>query len=423
VKALVDSGCKIIRFAISNRRDLSTFIKLQPKLPREKVALVADLHFGSTLAMEALDHFDKVRINPGNFGLYRTPTTNEHTEVSFSRERARVHASAVAFFRRAKKLGRAVRIGCNAGSVATRMHWRHRNGDDALLNSAWEFLQWAREENFSDIVISIKASDCLRTVALNRKKHRRMAEEGPMVPLHIGVTEAGNGISGRVRAALGIGTLLSEDIGATLRVSLAEPPEQEMEVANGLLRCIASSPLPASDWERLQLTFAEDGIHLNCSPSDGIVVRIWKFLHQIAAAGPNAQLNIPGNALDQEIVEEIFQVCGWGKFHTEIIACPTCGRTGYDVAAVVDELRQRLGNLPGLRIAVMGCMINGIGEMGNSDYGYIGGGKGTVNLYRRGNCIQRDIPEKNAIDVLEQLINSDRKLCERPLPDHYPSDP
>jgi 1-hydroxy-2-methyl-2-(E)-butenyl 4-diphosphate synthase len=414
VATLVAAGCQLIRFAVPNRRELAAFAHLCPRLPRDSVAYVADLHFGSSLAVDALQYFDKVRINPGNFGHRRTPPPDSYGEESYRRERDGVELCARNFFRRAREMGRAVRIGCNGGSVAARMRWLHRGAtgtDDALLASAWEFLRWAREEKLSAVVLSLKASDCLRTVALNREARRRMDAEGWDVPLHIGVTEAGSAIAGRVRAAIGIGALLSDGLGDTLRVSLTEREENEMEVARQLLHCAATRPLPPVNWESLAPELVATGGRAIGGDADDPLATIWSILHQIAGAGPGARLTVPpGDGRLREIVEEIFQACGWGSFHTEIISCPACGRTGYNVAAVADELHRRLGNFPGLRVAVMGCVVNGVGEMGDADYGYIGSGKNTVNLYHRGVCVREAIPEKNAIDVLEQLIHGDPKV-------------
>ncbi|MDR2029924.1 MAG: flavodoxin-dependent (E)-4-hydroxy-3-methylbut-2-enyl-diphosphate synthase [Puniceicoccales bacterium] len=415
VDRLLAVDCRLIRLALANRRDLSNFLSLLRFLPRDGVAYVADLHFGSELALAALDVCEKVRINPGNFGIFRTRPWREYDNASFAKERELVAGQARTFFQKAAKMNRAVRIGCNGGSIAGRMRWRH--GDSALLASMEEMVAWAREVGMENLVISLKASDCRRTVEWNRMAVRRMAEFGWDYPLHLGVTEAGCGVAGLVRGAIGIGTLVSAGMGDTLRLSLAEAPEREVEFCRTLLAFLDRYPFPPVEFGKKSVAIVDGCADLCIDPcASDRDMALLGIVHRILSAPQLRTVAIGRGRCEEwrrEVVEWTLQCCGWGNFRTEIIACPTCGRTTYDVAAAADAVRVRLGNLPNVRIAVMGCVVNGVGEMGDADYGYIGCGKGRVNLYRKGICLLRSVPEKNAIDVLEEWIYSDGKVCGR----------
>jgi 1-hydroxy-2-methyl-2-(E)-butenyl 4-diphosphate synthase len=417
VERLLAAGCRLIRFAVATRRDLFDFCSLRRRLPRAGVAYVADLHFGSELALAALEFFEKVRINPGNFGVFRTRPA--YDEESFSRERERVAEQALAFFQKAARLDRAVRIGCNGGSPAGRMRWRHGE-EAALFASAREMGEWAREAGLEQVVFSFKASDCARTVEENLRAARHLAEWGWDYPLHLGMTEAGNGPEGRIRGAIAVGALLSQGLGDTLRLSLAEAPEREVEFGKKLLTFVRLHPFPPPRFGGKTVAVgtgsgpADLCIGPGDGPGDGALLAI---VRQILSTPHLRTLAIaPGRdePWRREVAEWTLQSCGWGQFRTEIVACPTCGRTSYDVAAAVGAIRSRLGNLPGVRIAVMGCVVNGVGEMGHADYGYIGCGNGMVNIYRRGICLLRAVPEENAIDALEKCIYPAGKVRVQP---------
>jgi (E)-4-hydroxy-3-methylbut-2-enyl-diphosphate synthase len=424
VESLRTAGCFLIRVALPTITSLRQFESLRHAVEGEHVAFVADLHFGSQLALDALDIFEKVRINPGNFAIHRTPAPDGYDEKLFAREEEMVREEADKFFRKAKKLRRVVRIGCNGGSVSARMRWRWGDETAALLRSAEDMHRWATDCDFSDLVFSFKASDPLQTISLNVIASKKMACDGQHPPFHIGVTEAGVGSVGRVKGALGIGVLLSQGIGDTIRVSLTEPPEKEISFAKKLLRFVGEHPLQAPKTCPATLRVVE---HVN---SDASTLKILPFpepfdgdaaalaiLQQILVTPSAATICVvPGANYEErrEIVEDAVQACGFGKMRTEVIACPTCGRTTCDVAALAKEVRRRLGNFPQLKIAVMGCVVNGVGEMGNADYGCIGCGGGNVNVYRRGVCLLRGVASAGAVDELERLINADIGMESKP---------
>jgi (E)-4-hydroxy-3-methylbut-2-enyl-diphosphate synthase len=417
VEELLAASCFLIRLAIPTRRSLADFCRLRGAIRDSRVAFIADLHYGSELAMDALDVFEKVRINPGNFAIRRTARAADYDEDRFLRERDSVESQAREFFLKARRQRRAVRIGSNGGSIAARTEWNCGRGGEALLEGALEMARWAREAEFHDLVFSFKSSDALTTIAANKLARQRMDELGWHYPFHLGVTEAGNGYAGRAAGALGIGSLLSQGIGDSLRLSLTEPPLREVEFAKKLLAFCGEKPLPEAPHRQWPVAVVEDRLAAGCveaplseEPFDSDRCLL-ETLHCFLCAEDLRAVHVPDGphrSQRQEIAKTVLQCCRWGKFFTEIVACPTCGRTTYDVGGVVDGLRERFGNYPHLRIAVMGCVVNGIGEMGDADYGYIGCGNGKVNLYKRGTCVVRGIKEKQAIGALAKLLSSEK---------------
>jgi (E)-4-hydroxy-3-methylbut-2-enyl-diphosphate synthase len=401
---LGEGGCPVIRVAIPNRGTLDRFCNLQDEFSGAGIIFVADLHYGSELALEALEVFEKVRINPGNFATARREKWENYSAEMFDGERERVGGEAMRFFTRARLLGRGVRIGSNGGSPAARWLWKcGSNGEEALLRGALEMARWAEDATFRNLFFSFKHSDCRRSVRLVREASRRMGEMGLSFPFHLGVTEAGNGLEGRVKGAIGIAIPLALGLGETLRLSLSESSLEEVKFAKKLLHFFQRQPLdPGRIPERRPRLRLESDPPL--ADEDGLVLEI---VHRIFQAGEDGEVPIAATALEQRIGEIALQAWGWGKFSTEIVACPTCGRTGYAVGSVVEKIRARLGHLPHLKIAVMGCLVNGVGEMGDADYGYIGSGRGLVNLYRHGECVKRGIAEERAIDELENLLARD----------------
>jgi (E)-4-hydroxy-3-methylbut-2-enyl-diphosphate synthase len=251
-----------------------------------------------------------------------------------------------------------------------------------------------------------------------------MEEMGWDLPFHLGVTEAANGLEGRVKGALGVGILLSQGIGNTLRISLTESPVQEVRFARKLLRfleknsfpCPPFSPKEVPVWEVLP-PHPPPTVASICPFPPGLDgdERIFSTIQLLLSTPDLSAVHLeegPDRDQRRAIVEAVLQACGWGRFSTEIIACPTCGRTSCDVAALVEGVRNRLGRLPHLKIAIMGCVVNGIGEMGDADYGCMGCGGGKVNLYHNGICVQSGVEEGEAIDALENRLARDGKLVQ-----------
>jgi (E)-4-hydroxy-3-methylbut-2-enyl-diphosphate synthase len=316
---LREAGCRIVRLTTQGLREAESMRRIAARVRGEwpDVALVADVHFQPAVALALADVVDKVRINPGN---YNDPAGEQFT----------------ALVDRCRETGTAIRIGVNHGSLSTRIVERFGDTPEGMTASAMEFLRVCRARGFDQVVVSMKASNPRVMVAAYRTLVAAMDAEEMRYPLHLGVTEAGSGLDGRVKSAVGIGALLVDGLGDTIRVSLTEPPEAEIPVARAIL-----------------------------------------------------------------------QACGLDRSRAEFIACPGCGRTLFSLSPVLEEVKAALGHLPGLKIAVMGCVVIGPGEMADADYGYVGAGPGRITLYRGREVVRRDIPQADALPALVDLLKTD----------------
>ena len=337
IKRCVAAGAEIIRLTTQGEREVNSVAEIKRRLAADGIVvpLVADVHFSSSVALKAACVVDKVRINPGNFiKPIKKDFTIDYTDEEFEQERLVLRERFVEFLEVCKKHSTTVRIGVNHGSLGERMMNRYGDTPMGMVESCLELLRMCRQENFDQIVISLKASNTVLMIEAVKLLVEKMEAEDFHFPLHLGVTEAGDGEDGRIKSAVGIGSLLAVGIGDTIRVSLSEPPEAEIPVAFGILQATRS--------------------------------RITK---------------------------------------TEYISCPSCGRTLFDLQTAVRRVRERTSHLVGLKIAVMGCIVNGPGEMADADYGYVGAGKGKISLYKGKNCVERNIPEDEAVDKLLALID------------------
>ena len=337
IKRCVAAGAEIIRLTTQGEREVNSVAEIKRRLAADGIVvpLVADVHFSSSVALKAACVVDKVRINPGNFiKPIKKAFTTDYTDEEFEQERLALRERFVEFLDVCKKHHTAVRIGVNHGSLGERMMNRYGDTPMGMAESCLELLRMCRQENFDQIVISLKASNTVLMIEAVKLLVEKMDAEDFHFPLHLGVTEAGDGEDGRIKSAVGIGSLLAVGIGDTIRVSLSEPPEAEIPVAFGILQATRS--------------------------------RITK---------------------------------------TEYISCPSCGRTLFDLQTAVRRVRERTAHLVGLKIAVMGCIVNGPGEMADADYGYVGAGKGKISLYKGKTCVERNIPEDEAVDKLLALID------------------
>lgn len=341
IKRCVAAGAEIIRLTTQGEREVNSVAEIKRRLAAVGIVvpLVADVHFSSSVALKAACVVDKVRINPGNFiKPIKKDFSTDYTDEEFEQERLALRERFVEFLDVCKKHHTAVRIGVNHGSLGERMMNRYGDTPMGMAESCLELLRMCRQENFDQIVISLKASNTVLMIEAVKLLVKKMDAEDFHFPLHLGVTEAGYGEDGRIKSAVGIGSLLAVGIGDTIRVSLSEPPEAEIPVAFGILQATRS--------------------------------RITK---------------------------------------TEYISCPSCGRTLFDLQTAVRRVRERTSHLVGLKIAVMGCIVNGPGEMADADYGYVGAGKGKISLYKGKTCVERNIPEDEAIDKLLALIDKYEK--------------
>lgn len=381
------AGAQLIRLTTQGLKEVEALARIKERLRAEGIytPLVADVHFSSDVALAVAGIADKVRINPGNF--------------------ARVHEEACDRFRQlialCREKGTAIRIGLNHGSLGERITSLYGNTPEAMKEAVMEWLRMCEEEDFHRVAVSLKASNTRVMVDAYRLLEKAMREElGHLYPLHLGVTEAGGGDTGRIKSSVGIGTLLREGIGDTVRVSLTENPVGEIEAGRQIVEACKATPGPihAASWNEFIIRASVlygPGL-LECRADDCDL----------------SGCTIEGKPLTAEqedyFKDALLQACRRRFTKPEYIACPGCGRTLYDLETVFNEVRRRTSHLAGLRIAVMGCIVNGPGEMADADYGYVGEGRGHVTLYRGREAVLRHIPQEEAIDKLLELIDSDR---------------
>lgn len=500
------AGADIDRLTAQGVREAANMGEIRKRL-RERgcgIPLVADIHFNPHAAEEAARHVEKVRINPGNFvDPGRTFRKLEYTDEEYLLELKKIEDRFVPFLNLCKAHGTAIRIGVNHGSLSDRIMSRYGDTPSGMVESAMEFLRVAVKENFNDIVISIKASNTVVMVETVRRLVRAMDAEGMKFPLHLGVTEAGDGEDGRVRSAVGIGTLLGEGIGDTIRVSLSEAPEAEVPVARELavyLSSRASAPsvegkyapgydavmpsrrptrkigivggdavpvvvgydlldeetlyrVPAGELRGLldepsrhaalagkvivvtsdhanPVADISSAIHKLWSaglenpviasldygdtPADKTVIRASADFGALLLNGLIDGVEIKSSTMNREAIDRlglgILQASRRRVTKTEFVSCPGCGRTMFDLQETVARVKAATSMYPGLKIAVMGCIVNGPGEMADADYGYVGAGVGNVSLYRGKELVEKNIPSAEAVDHLIALMKADGRI-------------
>ena len=521
---IVERGGELVRLTTQGNREAVNLGNIKEQLIARgcRVPLVADVHFNASVADTAARYADKVRVNPGNYvDTARTFKHIDYSDAEYADELKRLRERFVAFLDICKAEGKAVRVGVNHGSLSDRIMSRYGDTPSGVVESCMEFLRICRDENFNNVVVSIKTSNTAMMVTTVRRLVRVMAQEGISYPLHLGVTEAGDAEDGRIKSAVGIGALLADGIGDTLRVSLAEAPENEIPVAKELADYVASraghAPVEAvaapsfnyeepvrratKEWgiiggnnvpvvfggEVADADIAADFIAADvvvCSPSEAVngsfvaleykdltteniaklkslenavivastthanpVGELRALVHKLTIEGVDAPVIIrraynepsveslrikasadlgvllidglvdglwlenPSSSADElnAIMFGILQATRARISKTEYIACPGCGRTMYDLQGTLARIKAATAHLKGLKIGVMGCIVNGPGEMADADYGYVGAARGKVSLYRRKECVEKNIPEEEAIERLLQLIDSDRK--------------
>lgn len=415
-KRIIDAGGELVRFTTQGTREAENMKNISARLKADgyMTPLVADVHFTAHTADVAAQYCEKVRINPGNYvDPGRTFKHLEYTDEEYQEELKKIEAKLVPFINICKEHHTAVRIGVNHGSLSDRIMSRYGDTPKGIVESCMEFLRIFRREQFSDVVISIKASNTVVMVTTVRLLVKTMDQEDMHYPLHLGVTEAGEGEDGRIKSAVGIGALLTEGIGDTIRVSLSEEPECEIPVARKLvdlipecmkLRAEAEASikddtititLDAPDWETLQLKAA-------MSVGALLIDRKATKLELCAERFSRSDLN--------SLSDAILQAARIKFTKTEYISCPGCGRTLYNLQETIARIKAATKDLVGLKIGIMGCIVNGPGEMADADYGYVGAGRGKISLYKAKECIEKNIPEAEAVDRLLELIRKDRGM-------------
>ena len=398
---LAKAGAQLIRLTVPSLAQVESLKEIKTILRSQGIdtPLVADVHFSSDIAIAAAEVVEKVRINPGNF----------HKDHEKAKEQ---FAKLVEV---CKVNGTAIRIGLNHGSLGDRITNLYGNTPFAMKEAVMEWLNMCIENSFYNIVVSLKASNTYVMVEAYRLLADEMQKTGTVFPMHLGVTEAGNGDGGRIKSALGISSLLSEGIGNTIRVSLTEDPENEIPVAQYLAdrydhklssslasitlegnKAIATYISPSR--EKLLMDFASDfGKRLLDKELDEIEIK--------GSYMDNSQLvELDGSEYAEYLVDELMQAARRRFYRPEYIACPGCGRTMYNLESTFNEVKKRTSHLKGMVIAVMGCIVNGPGEMADADWGYVGEGNGKVSIYKGKTPIEKHVPENEAIDKLLQHI-------------------
>ncbi len=438
VVSIADRGADIVRLTAQGKREGEALQPIMDSLKNQGVntAIVADIHFTPEIAMMAAEVVDKVRINPGNF---RTTNGELSRLIEICRRR-----------------GVALRIGVNHGSLAKRIFDEYGDTPEGMVASAMEFLRMCRAEQFDNVVVSMKSSNTRVMVHAYRLLVEAMEREGMTYPLHLGVTEAGDGIEGRIKSAVGIGTLLADGIGDTLRVSLTEAPENEVPVGRmivdyiakreGGFECVANhlptefrartsakpiihseitseyrvldahSANPTHEWRAAILNSSDSApvvLRRRYEESDKERVAIYAAIDMggLLIDGLAEGVWIDAPALSEAEIRDIelmlLQASRLRFSRTEYIACPSCGRTLYDIQATLAQIKARTSHLKDLKIGVMGCIVNGPGEMADADYGYVGSSPEHITLYRGREVVERNIHQSEAIDHLINIIKRD----------------
>ena len=401
-RVLAEEGARLIRITVPGLPDVDHVKRIKSTLRADGIQtpIVADIHFSSQTALAVAPIVEKVRINPGNF----------HKD----------HAEAVKRFRElirvCKDSGTAIRVGINHGSLGEYITNLYGNTPEAMAKAAMEWLGICLEEDFLNVVVSLKSSNTRVMVDAYRSLSRAMREEGHVFPTHVGVTEAGNGDSGRIKSCVGISSLLSEGIGDTIRVSLTESPVAELPVAKYLAarydRKIVSSMTSVSLKDRKAVATYH-------SPSfETLLMDVSCDFGKRLLDNEIDDLTLEGDYLDESgntvsiaesgkgayLVDELMQAARRRFYRPEYIACPGCGRTMYNIQSALAEVKAKTSHLKDTVIAVMGCVVNGPGEMADADWGYVGEGGGKVSIYKGKTPVLKHVPETEAVDRLLELI-------------------
>ena len=412
-KRIIDAGGELVRFTTQGTREAENMqhISAQLKADGYHQPLVADVHFTAHTADIAALYCEKVRINPGNYvDPGRTFKHLEYTDEEYADELQKIEKKLIPFINICKEHHTAVRIGVNHGSLSDRIMSRYGDTPEGIVESCMEFLRIFKRENFNDVVISIKASNTVVMVTTVRLLVATMDKEDMHYPLHLGVTEAGEGEDGRIKSAVGIGALLTEGIGDTIRVSLSEEPECEIPVARKLVELI---PECCRLREEAEASIKDDTITLTLDAPDMETLQLKAAMAVggllIDRKATKLVIEVRGKGQEVSLADAILQAARIKFTKTEYISCPGCGRTLYNLQETIARIKAATKDLVGLKIGIMGCIVNGPGEMADADYGYVGAGRGKISLYKQKVCVEKNIPEEEAVEKLLELIRSDRK--------------
>lgn len=397
----IEAGAELLRFTTQGLREVESLKEIHAQV-LTAVPLVADVHFNSEVADAAAEVVEAVRINPGNY----------------SRDASKLEERFIHLLDICRAHETAIRIGVNHGSLSERMMDKYGDTPLGMVESVMEFLRIAVDQEFENIVISVKASNTRVMVETVRLLVKTMQHEHMAFPLHLGVTEAGEGEDGRIKSAVGIGALLADGIGDTVRVSLSEAPENEIPVAQDLVDYFSDDESARYDGSvtaevldniggeaEVRYTSYEEDWDLFCLQAAAECGKLlWDYkATELTLVNPNfseTKLNF--------LSKDILQAARVRIYKTEYISCPGCGRTMFDLQKTVAEVKKATAHLTGLKIAVMGCIVNGPGEMADADYGYVGAGRDRISLYKGKECVLKNIPQEEAVEKLLELIEHDK---------------
>jgi (E)-4-hydroxy-3-methylbut-2-enyl-diphosphate synthase len=461
---IIEAGGELVRLTAQGVSEAENLVNIKREIRKAgfETPLCADIHFNPAAAEVAARIVEKVRINPGNYADRRASFIRQDLSGSeYRAEMERIRDRLLPLIRICTEYGTAVRIGVNHGSLSDRIMTRYGNTPEGMAVSAVEFLEIFTGEGFRNLVVSMKSSDTRVMVEANRILVRMMEDHDMHFPVHLGITEAGEGEDGRIISAAGSGTLLAEGIGDTLRVSLSEAPEKEIPVAREIIRAVAgpagrvkspSRPLPfrsAGDHYLPQVFTKKDGVFIDeqGKPYTGKVLAV--AAGELATLGEeqsgDALLNphfdednmetlvidaaallgrffitrrpsglcitnggaVSGEAL-RRLAFSVLQATEARITRTRYISCPTCGRTRFNLEEAVRSVKEATSHLTGMKIAVMGCVVNGPGEMAGADYGYVGAAEGKVHIYRGTEAVMKNVPQEEALAKLLELIERDQ---------------
>ena len=395
-RRLAAAGAQMIRITVPGLQDVPHMAAISAQLRSEGILtpLVADIHFSSATAIAVAPIVEKVRINPGNFHKGHDEACRQFRQLL---EVCREH-------------GTAIRVGVNHGSLGTRITSLYGNTPLGMAKAAMEWLEMCLEADFKNVVVSLKSSNTVVMVQAYRLLQEMMEKRGVVFPLHIGVTEAGNGDSGRIKSCIGCAALLAKGLGNTVRVSLTEDPEAELPVAQYLsdryagkvLSCLEEATVDAGVVTARYEAPSRERLMLDAACDWGPAL-LDRTVDDLVVTGSIAGKPIPAD-LAAYLADEIMQASRRRFYKPEYIACPGCGRTMYDLQKAFEEVKARTAHLKGMVIAVMGCIVNGPGEMADADWGYVGEGNGKVSIYRGSEAVLRHVPEEEAPGKLVELI-------------------
>ena len=414
VLRIAEAGGELVRLTTQGVREAENMrlIREGVRAAGCNVPLVADVHFNPRVADVAALYCEKVRINPGNYvDAARQFKHLEYTDEEYAQELAKIEKRLIPFLDICREHNTAIRIGVNHGSLSDRIMSRYGDTPEGIVESCMEFLRVCMRENFLNVVISVKASNTVVMVQSMRLLVQEMEKEGMDFPLHLGVTEAGEGEDGRIKSAVGIGALLTEGIGDTIRVSLSEAPEKEIPVARRLVELI---PECSALREKAEAEIHDDAVTLDLEASSlgDLQLKAAMAVGALFIDKKAHKLIIRCKGFSKEVLtdlaDSILQAARIKFVKTEYISCPGCGRTLYDLEGTISRIKAATAHLKGLKIAIMGCIVNGPGEMADADYGYVGAARGKVSLYKNKVCVKKNIPEEEAVDQLLKFIEEDQ---------------